>query len=307
MKYLTKDWLTADSLSHLDSCVRSTQKAEKTDDEYYRRQYLKKRAIYIANEKSLPFYRSPQDILKQFDALINRPDMSESGREMWTRFKESYKRMYRERIEKNIFFRFDEDKAKKRFDEDMSQKDRLCRNLPPHIKDRICDMRLFALGYASAEVKRLLKPYCAELRSQCAKAKKLADIETENAENYLPHDLNLNDFVDLCLVSIQNAYGNLYLKFNSCEILIIENAKIKERESLSVYPYDSEIPNSAWSRVLAAELHRIKRNFEIHFMIQNLKENNECEIWYLTVQGTNISKLLMIEDNYAQIPPLRSE
>ncbi|MDE5897183.1 MAG: hypothetical protein K2H43_05155, partial [Clostridia bacterium] len=104
--------------------------------------------------------------------------------------------------------------------------------------------------------------------------------------------LGVNYYDELFLMEIGQENGDIRLEFYLGDKLLIRNGTITERETEKLYPFCSDVPNSGWSMVLAAELHRIGELFELCFLMENLNENNECEIWYLTVCGTDIEEAI---------------
>ena len=87
---------------------------------------------------------------------------------------------------------FDENHAARKFEEGLRQKIELLKQMPQTILDKVADIGVFAFGYVSEEVKRLLKPYCGELKRQCVL--KQAERETEKAEKYLTKRLGFGHF-----------------------------------------------------------------------------------------------------------------
>ena len=292
MKYMTIDWLITDRLSLADRLVRKSKQAEQYNEKFYQRIYRKHCEQYVLNEKGNDFYHDPQEDLKRIDRLINSPDTTEAERERWRKFKEDFIYLNKERIEKNIFYPFDEAIEKRNFEEGLKSQIKLYEHFPQYILDKILDIRMFALGYASAEVKDLLKSYCAEQRKISSEIKKKAFAETDEAETYLSEKLNVNEYEELLLMGYEYKDNDLYLNFDYGDKLLIKDGKITEGADHTIYPFDAHVPHCGWSQVLAAELHRADSKFEIHFLISNLNENNECEVWYLTAVGTDIQEVI---------------
>lgn len=292
MKYLTIDWLITDRLSLANRLVRKSKQAEQFNETFYQRIYQKHCEQYVLNEKGNDFYHDPREELQGIDRLINSPDASEEEHEKWRRFKEDFIYLNKERIEKNIFYPFDETTEKRNFETWLKNQIKLYEHLPQYILNKIPDLRMFALGYTSAEVKGLLKPYCAELRKISSKIKKKAFAETDDAETYLSERLNVNEYEELLLSGYEYKDNDLYLNFDYGDKLLIKDGNITEGADHTIYPFDTNIPHCGWSQVLAAELHQADDKYEIHFLISNLNETNECEVWYLTAVGTDIQEII---------------
>ena len=71
--------------------------------------------------------------------------------------------------------------------------------MPFEIYQKVADVRLLALGYASPNVIQLLRPYRDKLRSTIQKIKKAAFAETDKTESLLPHKLGLTNAIIFAL------------------------------------------------------------------------------------------------------------
>ena len=200
-----------------------------------------------------------------------------------------YRRVYEKRYAVFAGFEkaFDAELCKRKFTERNSELTAIYSKLPKEISDKIADMRVFALGYASAEVKRLLRPYCAELRHIVRQTRKNAYAETNEAEDRLSRPLGLSEYDDRLITEIREKDGDVYLKIEDI-YLLFKAGEITEGKEKKIYPCTVYAPNSPWSRIVAGELHANGDKFETHFLISNVDETEKEDLWYLTVRGTDV-------------------
>lgn len=288
MKYFTKEFYEMEWLSYANQNVKKSKRAERKDEEFYRKTYERACAIYVFNEKMNDWFRDPVEEMRKIDEYVNEPDISKEERCRRIAFRSVHVSINRERIEKNKVYEFDEELCERQFEEIINRMIELYRKLPQEIVEKIADIRLFALGYASAEVKRLLRPYCAELRRNVRKIREKAFAETDEAEGYLSEKIGFNEYKDCLITGIEENNGSIRLNGEGESYLTIQDGEIIEGNGKTVYDYDGEAPNCPWSRVMATELHRVNEKFELHFLVENRDAVERVELWYLTIRGTNI-------------------
>lgn len=291
MKYLTKEWLLKYELSFVNRLTKKAKRAETFNEKFYRQVYAQAYGKWRAIEKNLPIYRDPQEDLKKIEDYINERGIDEEEQRRRKNFKKNYLELERERIEKGIFFPFDEERAKNKFKKNINYKIKLYEHFPQEVLDRIADIRVFALHYASAEAKKILRPVCAKFRRDCEKMQDIAAEETRKAEKYLSQTLELNLIGETLLEEIKEENGGIYLYFENKNCLFINNGKILERETNNIYRYDAYDPYSGWSMICAAELYYIEGEFELHFLISNIDEEYNKNLWYLTIRGNDIKEI----------------
>lgn len=288
MKYFTKEYYTMERLSYANQYIKKSKTAEHKDENFYQRMYKKQYAIFLYLEKNSPWYQDPIKELQKIDDYINEPKITDEERNRRIEFKKVHEYMNRERIQSGIVFDFDEESCKQKFAERNNAQIAIYSRLPQKILDKIADIRVFSLGYASAEVKQLLRPYCAKLRRTVRQIKEKAYNETDEAENHLTNKLGLNEYGDCLLTGIEEKDGDIYLKSEDNDYLLIKEGEIIEGKEKTIYSYNKDIPDCPWSRIIAAELHRIEDKFELHLLVSNSNKTEKEELWYLTIRGTDI-------------------
>lgn len=287
MKYFTKEFYITEWLSYANRYVKKSKGAEKKDEAFYRKQYDKQCAIFVQHDRMSDIYRDPAEELRKIDEFVNEPNISDQERKRREEFKETHLYLYGDKLNRKVC-PFDEEVSRRKFAENQKTRIAIYGNLPKEISDRIADIRVFALGYASEEVKQLLRPYCAELQREVKRIKDAACAETDEAESFLSERLGLNDYEDFVIMGMEEKDGDLYLYGTDQDCLVVKNGEITEGKGTPVYPYDENDPNSPWSRVVAAELHRAGEKFELHFLVSNCNEFDAEEIWELTIRGTDV-------------------
>lgn len=286
MKYFTKEFYTLLLLSYANMSVKKSKSAEQINENFYNRVYEKTYAVFESVSRSLDWYRDTTNDIDKLDKYLFEPNITEEERLRREEIKNLYKRLHKNKK----VYPFDEKLCKAQFEERNRKFIELYSMLPQEILSKIADIRVFALGYASAEVKKLLRPFCANLRKTIKEVQNKAYYETDEAESFLNKELGFNEYQDFLLLGIEEKGGDIYLKSVNNKCLIVKNGKIIEGTGKTIHSYDKDVPNCPWSRIIAAELHRTDNKFEAHFLVDNNSEIEETELWYLTVSGADVSE-----------------
>ncbi len=286
MKYLTEEFYTLEILSYANSHVRKSKKAEQKDENFYRHTFEKVYAIFERFSKSCDWYHDTEEDLKKIEEYVNEPNITLEERKRRIEFKKMHEYLYDNR--NKTVYPFDEALCKEQFEERNRFLASVYSQLPQEILSKIADIRVFVLGYASAEVKKLLRPYCAKLQKTVKEIKNKAYSETDEAERYLSQEFGFNEYEEFLLSGIEEKNGNIYLKGEENDCLMIKNGKILEGKDKIIFPYDGNKPNCPWSRIIYAELHRINDKFELHYLVENSDTIGKADLWNLTISGTDI-------------------
>lgn len=283
MKYFTKEFYTTFLLSEANERAKSSKRAEQKDESFYREVYNERYATFYHNESHCDWYIDPVEFMKKVDERLKKS-------------KSKYKELCREACRIYIgepdrkVYTFDEKLCERRFEESVNLLISVYSKLPQYILNEIADIRVFALGYASAKVKKLLRPYCAELRKTIDDTINKANAETAEAESYLKDEIEIDYYENIALTGLEEKDGDIIITFEEDCRLIIKNANITEGKDMPVHPDNSDEPNSPLSMVIAAELHRVDGKFELSFLIKNVDTYNKSDFHYLTIQGTDITE-----------------
>ena len=289
MKYFTKEYYQIKFLTDTVQHVRQLKSTEQINEKFYRFLYEKQYNLFSFFEKTSDFYHDRTEDLRRIEAYANDANITDEERGFRKDFKELYEYLYGNNLRSKKVFEFDEEMCRRKFAERINSRIELYRQLPQKILDKIADIRVFALGYTSAEVKHLLRPYCAIKRSEIKEIEEKAHRETDRAESHLSEIIGFNEYEEVLLTGIEERNGDILLKVDRVCILSIKDGEILEGNGKTIYPYDEERPNCPWSRIVASELHRSKGKFKVQFLVANNNEIGQTDLWYLTVRGTDIT------------------
>lgn len=286
MKHFTKDFAEFERLAYLNQSVKPSKRAEKKDEDFYFRMYQKQYGVFSNYERNADWYRDPVEDMRKINEYINEPNISEQEHQRRLEFKANYEYLHESQENKTVH-KFDEELCKQKFAELQRAKIELCQKLPQEILNRIADIRVFALGYVSGEVKKLLRPYCSELRRTVRETKRSACAETSEAEKSLTEEVSVKDYEEFLIMGIEEQGGGVTIKGeHGC--IIIKDGEIIEGKDHAIFPYDATKPNCPWSKVEYAELHKAGNKFELHFLVENSDGLDKEELWDLTLRGSDI-------------------
>ncbi len=187
-------------------------------------------------------------------------------------FKLIYARELRRREAKlRMYYDTDAETAKLWVDTDFNFRLKIYMLLPQKILDKVTDIRLLALGYATKKVDRLLRRYGKKLRKTSG-CEKLFRWVYEQNEKYCDYSILFDK-----LVGIEEQDGDITLEFEWGHKIFIKNARVTETERC-------EFGNGRRNFVCAAELYEN----EIHFLMHSDTGDCDSKLWYLTIGGEKI-------------------
>lgn len=282
MKGKTKEYYEREWLSYAEEWVKESAEAEERDEAFYAEKYEEERERFAEAERRSDKYRNPEEDARKIEEYVNEEGISTEERARRIAFRELHGKI----TGKGKGLVFDEATSKQRFAECQKKRIELCGKLPQEILSKIADLRVFALGYASAEVKGRLKKYCAELKREVKQIKKATEAETEEAESGLTKRIGVNDLGGCIITGIEEREGGIYINGEEGGLLIVEG-KIIEGKEKEIYANEIET-DGAYSRIVSAELHRSGDRFELHLFVSNCDEYDREDLWYLTVSGSDI-------------------
>ncbi len=97
------------------------------------------------------------------------------------------------------------------------------------------------------------------------------------------------------ITGIEETEEGIYLKGERGG-LFVKEGEIVEGKEKEIYEYDEDA-DGAYSRILCAELHRIRDRFELHLFVSNCDEYDREDLWYLTVSGSDILNSIKIKNS----------
>lgn len=292
MTIYTKEFYKLNLLTDLHEVTKISNYAYTKDESYYKKLYNRVSDLYEKNARNNPCYKDVFEELRELEEYCNIAGITDEERENRMKMLEAFKAVNKERIENGKFIEFDKELFDKNFKEMQENRISVCSRLPETILEKIADIRVFALGYATPEVKKLLRTYCKELSDELAEVKKIAYRQTVFAEMKLHKVIDVDELNENCdsdLLSLENKNGDIYIGIDDF-YFIVKNGEVIEGADRKIYTFDEFDPTKPWSRILAAELHYDGTKFELDFLVCDSNDNLENGLWYLTVRGSSIEK-----------------
>ncbi len=161
-------------------------------------------------------------------------------------------------------------------------------SLPKDIYNKIKYIQSLVLGYACKEDKEILTSYADKIIKVIENQAEESNRLTEIAEDYLPKEFILDDFVGE-LVYKEYSIGKDYFITIGNRDICIENYEIIERERFKINEFEVDNPLTLWTALYAAELHYISKNsFELHLLLVDGDKYANEKHRYFTLKGTNV-------------------
>lgn len=282
MKGKTKEYYEREWLSYAEEWVKESAEAEERDEAFYAEKYEEERERFAEAERRSDKYRNPEEDARKIEEYVNEEGISTEERARRIAFREMHGKI----AGKGKRLVFDEATSKQRFEQQQKKRTELFGKMPQEILEKVADLRVLALGYASAEVKDMLKGYCAALKRETEKIRRETERETEAAERGLTKKIVVNDLEGCVITGIEETEEGIYLKGERGG-LFVKEGEIVEGKEKEIYEYDEDL-DGAYSRIVSAELHRSGDRFELHLFVSNCDEYDREDLWYLTVSGSDI-------------------
>lgn len=161
-------------------------------------------------------------------------------------------------------------------------------SLPKEVYGKIKDIKTVVLGYACKEDKELLMSYADKMLVEVEKEAEKANKLTEIAEDYLPEEVVLDDFVGELVYEEYSNGKDYFINIGGYEICV-EDFEIIEREDFKINEWEEDNPLTLWTASHAAELHYISdKCFELHLLLVDGDKYGNETFWNFTLRGTNI-------------------
>lgn len=164
-------------------------------------------------------------------------------------------------------------------------------NLPNEIYSQLKYVKALKVGYSVIEDKSILNLYANKLRKEIESEVEKSNNITKIAEDYLPLEFNLDNYVGE-LVYEEYVKGNDYYLNVSGKEICIENYQIVERDNFRINKWEEDNPLSLWTCLYAGELEYLENGlFELRLLLVDGDKYAKEEYWYLTIRGTNVKGL----------------
>ena len=296
--YLTKEWFY-DILYPLTlgRGIKVCEEAGRAEEELYRQFYQKELESFMIKEKAC---LSPLDAndLPWVDRTLTRSGLAKESRQALKSL------LWKEIEAKNKEgFEIDEEAIRRKFDNYLDNKLKICEQLPQEILKEIADIRVFGLGYMTQKVKDVLSAHLEEKDKENLHLVELSYREVERAEAALKKGIRFINYVGQTLSGIVKAGIDVEIKFIGLPTLVVRNANVIEWEGIVHKPKNYlEIPAKrkppAVTKAEGVEVAKNGALYELHILMCNESSEGKRLAWNFTVSGTDIDS----EGEYL-IPP----
>ena len=277
--YLTKEWFY-DILYPL-TLGRGTkvcEEADRAEEEIYCRFYQKELESFMIKEKAR---LSPLDAndLPWLDRTLTRSGLAKESRQALKSL------LWKEIEAKNKEgFEIDEEAIRRKFDNYLDNKLKICKQLPQEILKEIADIRVFCLGYMTQKVKDVLSTYLEEKDKENLRLVELSYREVERAEAALKKNIRFINYVGQTLSGIVKAGSDVEIRFIGLPTLVVRNANVIEWEGIVHKPKNYlELPAKrkppAMTKAEGVEVAKNGALYELHILMCNESSEGKRLAW----------------------------
>ena len=206
----------------------------------------------------------------------------------------TYKKLYEIRLkefikEEKTSTVFDRKYATELFAHKISENERLLNFLPRETAGRLSDLKYIAIGYCSENEKVVLNEYFTKEMTSVETVAEYVNENNFSASGHLHKRIDFDDLTELSVCGLSISDDNISLSFEefTIDVFLTEIIEMEEKH-ISVFDYDD--PYSEMTVLHAVELYydNEKATFELHCLFDNLDEYENSNLWYLTVECTDI-------------------
>lgn len=262
MKYMTKDWYETMQKTDLHLLLKVTKKAVVYSEDYFKELYKWEEKKWLKIQKEVSEVRFEDIYPEEFNAVYADGSPLEG-----LDFEEA-KKVYYEELEEARLSLFDPERERKNFRQKFRNNIKVLKEkLPEEIIDKVADIRVLALNYASAEVKKKITSFCKQneknVRSALDAYQRQYRKQFKTKAPAFAEELNLHD----CEVRSCRRIGNdvVMTLDNRGGFTNITRIRMKNCE---VITQDSQL-YGAWC--LYEEIYKTDEKYEIHFLMEKNK------------------------------------
>lgn len=224
--------------------------------------------------------------------LIYRLKETENfSRESYEKIRKKAKMNFIDRVKSDPVYEnvpFDRKNGEKMFEAYINNRKNALLTLPKEIIGGLKHKNFILYGYCSKQDKEILSQYAENTLKAIEATVKKANRQTEIAQDYLPEEIELNNYCENIVYGIETTDKNYYIDFGNSGICV-ENYKVLQDDGTEIHKWDENDPISPWTILHAVELHYISENrYELHLMFTHADEYENLTNRYLTLQGTNV-------------------
>lgn len=180
--------------------------------------------------------------------------------------------------------------AEENYEAYLENRQKVIDSFPEELKNKLENFKCILLGYCTNEEKIILHNYAREWVKEYEMLGKLAINETDEASDYLPEFIELDDYKEEFIYNIEEENNDIIINFGT-DVLRLVNAQVIRNDNYEIKPWNEDDPHSEWTRVVGLELHTLENNeFEIDFLLENRDDFERTDFWYFEVKCENIKK-----------------
>ncbi|MBS1400222.1 MAG: DUF4085 family protein [Clostridia bacterium] len=285
--YLTKEWFY-DIICplNLKKRLKVVESAEEADENSYQQLYKKELDGFMKKEKERltpPEWTTVPWLNKALASI----GVSKRNIKALKEFLEKDGNFFHQKP-----VQFDEEAIKRKFDTDLSNKIETCQKFPAEILNEVKDLRVFALGYVTEQVKKMAEVYLEKKDKQNLELMRASYNQTNIAETSLRKNIRFGNYLLKIVSDIQKKGNRVYIEFVGLPTLVIKKAEIIEWESICYKEQDGFYPAKlkpiATTIAKAVEVVREEDKYELHFLMCNESSEGKRLLWNFTVSGSDI-------------------
>ena len=180
------------------------------------------------------------------------------------------------------------DVAQKKFANHIKEVKEIIKLLPKRISNEIADIRVFALGVVSKNVKLMLIEYANKTESKILDLLKIVSENNIKNQKKLSKEILINELCEILVTGVYYKNGNIDIHYSN-KILRIHSAEIIEKDfnRINVLYFDKQYSGLCY--VVQVELYYENGKFELHLLLEDRDMYNKLSLCYLTVRGTDIT------------------
>lgn len=264
MKYMTKECYDTMQRTGYHFGLRSSKQAEFFSEAYFKKLYKRAQVKWLKEAKACYEVNLAEVLPEEFCFMpVDGRHLTEAEQEeaqrIYAQFREKARAAYENRAP------FDPKQVKKDFKKNYRRKMKeLKENLPEEILSQVADIRVLALGRASAEVKKAISQYCEKnykaVRSAGKKYRREYERQFKEKEPDFARKLCLHDrSVESCRKKGKDLLLTLEDRGDPTEVRRIRMKNCK------VLKQDAPLKGA---RGLYEEIFKSGSGFEIHFLME---------------------------------------
>ncbi len=275
MRYLTKEWYEQMQGTGCHLLLKVTEKAAVYSEKTFKKLYAKEEKVWADLQKDISEVCF-EDIFPESNGEILLDDGNKASPEMTAEYNEMRKCAYESYLNRP---EYNEETEKKLFKTRYLCNLRNLKNeLPEEIQTMVADMRVLALNYCTAEVKKAIAGYSRANENAVKASVKAYDRESEKSfKKQIPEFLKEFGFHDCDVISCRKRGGDIVLTldnaggFTRMSKIIFKNCTVLEQ--------DARLSGAWW---LYEEVYKVDGGYEIHTLLKKRK------LIYFTVRAEDV-------------------